>query len=332
MSFSLLLGQPRAVALLRGAVARGTVASGYLFVGPEGVGKATAALSFAQALECERRQPGQGDGCGECSQCQKVEHRSHPDVHWVVPDGAFIKIDQIRELKSRLSLRAHEGRVKLSVIEEVERFHPAAANALLKTLEEPSADTCFVLLAKSARFVLPTIRSRCQAVRFTPLAEEDIEAILARSAVDPSAAATAARFSEGSVGRAKTSLDAPDELRRRVELARRIEDAAAAPDPMLGIEVAEELGKKLDRQEALATLDLLALSYRDAVCEASGAPRPHTEGPRRPLRLARAISCVEAVRDARDAISRNANAHLVAEDLLFSLRRHTGATKIRGRS
>jgi DNA polymerase-3 subunit delta' len=250
-------------------------------------------------------------------------------VYWLAPDGAFLKIDQVRELKSRLSLRAHEGRFKVAILEEVERFHPAAANALLKTLEEPSADTCFVLLAKSPRFVLPTIRSRCQAVRFAPLSAEEIESLLTAQGAEPEAAKTAARYAEGSAGRAKASLDASDELKRRVDLARRIESAAAATDPQLGLDIAEELAKKVDRQEALLVLDLLALSFRDAVCAATGA---ETAQPARKLGLARAIACAEAVAVARDAISRNANTHLVAEDLLFSLRRHTGATKVRGRS
>ena len=350
MAFSEIQGQERAVTLLRRAIAKESIASGYLFCGPEGVGKARCALSLAQALECERRAPGDEEGCNACNACRKVLQGNHPDIYRVKPDGAFIKIEQIRELKSRLSLRAHEGKYKLAIIEDAERLHPTAANALLKTLEEPTADTRFVLLTKSPRFVLPTIRSRCQTVPFVPVQVHAIEDILLQRGVEPHAARVAARVAEGSVGRASRALEASDELKHKLALARSLEVAVQASDPSLGLKAAEELARGTDRQELLEVLDFVTLFYRDLVCSTSGAydscshdPRPSPDEPRTEdgERLAtrtalftptRALACVEALLQARDSISRNGNSLLVLENLVFSLRRYTGATRARART
>lgn len=337
--------------LLRRAIGKNTIASGYLFCGPEGVGKLLCAMLLAQALECETRQAGEDEGCGSCNACRKVLQGNHPDIYRVKPDGAFIKIEQIRELKSRLSLRAHEGKYKLAIIEEAERLHPTAANALLKTLEEPTADTRFVLLTKSPRFVLPTIRSRCQTVPFVPIQVEAVEDILLQKGAESLAARVAARVSDGSVGRASRALEASDDLKNKLELARSLEVAVQAADPSLGLKAAEELARGTDRQELLEVLDFVTLFYRDLVCSTAGAydscshdPRPSTAGEPRTedgARLAartslftpaRALACVEALLQARDSISRNGNSLLVLENLVFSLRRHTGATRTRARA
>lgn len=341
MSFSEIVGQGRALTLLTRAVLSGKVASGYLFCGPEGVGKASCALSFAMALMCERRDPNESDGCGRCDSCHKVRQRLHPDLHWLAPDGAFLKIDQIRELKGKLSLRPHEAKVKIAVLEEAERMHPTAANALLKVLEEPTADTCFILLAKSPRFVLPTVRSRCQTVPFVPLCPEDIERILLARGAEQEAARIATRLAEGSVGRAVSALESTSEMRQRIERVKQLERAISAQDPMLGLKAAEELAKGTDRQEAMAVLELLALFYRDVACTAAGqeALRAFPEGEERildraqELGLKRALACVDATLQARDSLNRFGNALLVLEDMVFSLRQSSRVARAgRGRA
>src|SRR5206468_11280591 len=118
------------------------VASAYLFEGMVGVGKATTALALAQALNCERA-PGQG--CGACDPCRKIESGLHPDVVRVEPDGQFIKIAQVRQVTARAAYRPHEGRARVVILDPADAMNLEAANALLKTLEEPPADIHFVL-------------------------------------------------------------------------------------------------------------------------------------------------------------------------------------------
>jgi DNA polymerase III subunit gamma/tau len=163
-------GQPRAVGALRTALATGKLHHGYLFEGPEGAGKARAATALAMALNCERRDP---DGCGACGQCLKIAAETHPDVirFDMTPKGLT---ERVRELISTLGFRPHEGRARVVIFDPAHGLSPVperaeAANVLLKTLEEPPADTYFILVTAEPRRLPVTVRSRCQRVRFEAL-------------------------------------------------------------------------------------------------------------------------------------------------------------------
>lgn len=174
-----LRGQPRVVELLRRALERGRVAHAYLFTGPEGCGKMTAALALASALNCDEA-PGEGCG-GRCGPCAKIEAGLHPDVRVLQRQGAarIIPIDTVRrEVVTTVGLPPHEARARMFLVEEAGALQGPAANALLKTLEEPPARTHFVLATTAPDQLLPTIRSRCQRVAFQELAE-DLRAELA---------------------------------------------------------------------------------------------------------------------------------------------------------
>jgi DNA polymerase-3 subunit delta' len=160
-------GQPRAVENLRAALSGGKLHHAYLFEGPEGAGKAATARALAMALECEARDP---DGCGQCNACRKVESGMHPDVVWfdMTPKGLT---ERARELLTTLGFRPHEGRARVVIFDGAHGLAPVperaeAANVLLKTLEEPPADTYFVLVTAEARRLPVTVLSRCQRVRF----------------------------------------------------------------------------------------------------------------------------------------------------------------------
>lgn len=201
MPFHDVIGQARAVLFLQRAVTTGRVAHAYLFTGPAGVGKRAAALALAQALNCQQvssfefRVPGlksgicnlqqhsdtqhptpntqhpesPNDGCGECRACRNIANGQHPDVQMIEPDGATVKIEQIRTLEADAALVPYEAQWKVFILNNAERMTEAAANALLKTLEEPARNTVFVLLTSTVAALLPTIVSRCQAVTFSPL-------------------------------------------------------------------------------------------------------------------------------------------------------------------
>jgi DNA polymerase-3 subunit delta' len=165
-------GQTRATGLLRSAMSRGRVPHAYLFTGPSGVGKYTTALALAAAMNCETAP---GEGCGTCSACERIDRGLHPDVVSLERQGASqtVPIEVIRkQVIPALGLPPHEARARFFLIDEAAALLGPAANALLKTLEEPPARTHFVLCTSSVNELLPTIRSRCQRVIFQPLPAE----------------------------------------------------------------------------------------------------------------------------------------------------------------
>jgi DNA polymerase-3 subunit delta' len=192
-------GQPRAVEILRAALAGGKLHHAYLFEGPEGAGKATTARALAMARQCESADAAvRRDGCGVCGPCAKIEAGTHPDVLWfdMTPKGLT---ERVRELLTTLGFRPHEGRARVVIFDGAHGLAPVperaeAANVLLKTLEEPPADTHFVLVTAQPMQLPVTVRSRCQRVRFVERAVvvgENEGALLAsvRAAAEARAAA-----------------------------------------------------------------------------------------------------------------------------------------------
>jgi len=203
VSFKEILGQEKAVFLLKSAVRQNRVSHAYLFVGPAGVGKSAAALNFARLLFCESVSAGDVEPCDECPSCRKAAAGSHPDIQVLSPDGAFTRIDAVREACRRLSLKGFESMRKALIVSEAGTLNEESSNALLKTLEEPSAGTVIILLADSLKSVLPTIASRCQRIVFSPLKDAVLQAILLeRYGMGREEARYLARLSEGCMEKA----------------------------------------------------------------------------------------------------------------------------------
>lgn len=166
--FEGILGQPQVREFLRQTIAHGRATHAYLFTGPAGSNKTTAAYAFAQALLCEK------GGCGSCDTCIRIRRRTHPDVHYYAPAGAHgYLVDQIREIVSDATLAPIRACRKVYILDRVDQLGTQAANAFLKTLEEPEGDVTFILLGRTRDAVLPTLVSRCQVVpfRFIPASE-----------------------------------------------------------------------------------------------------------------------------------------------------------------
>ena len=231
---STVKAQPTAVETLRRALAAGRVHHAYLFDGPDGVGKERTAFGLAQALVCERRAEGASEACGECRACARAVPRQgdsrplHPDIVVLErglydpatigrksPETQDISIDQVRTLVlARAAFAPLEGRAKVFIVRRAEELSISAANALLKTLEEPGARTHFMLLSATADALLPTIRSRTQRVRFGALPDPVVSELLVATGMDRSLADETARLSGGSMATA-LALGDPEASARR---------------------------------------------------------------------------------------------------------------------
>ena len=177
MSFKDIIGQEAPLAIIKSSLKNDRLSHAYLFVGEEGVGKETVAQRLAKILNCQRQSL---EACGECSSCKKIERFLHPDVKYLKPEGPSqtIKIDHILKLQHEIYLKAFEGRKKVFIISSAERMTQEAANAFLKTLEEPPGEAVLILITSHPEKLLPTITSRCQLVRFNLISKEKIEKFL----------------------------------------------------------------------------------------------------------------------------------------------------------
>lgn len=165
MSFETIAGQQRAKRMLQQGLRSGKVSHAYLFIGLAGTGRKQMAAAFAQALRCERQAD---EACGCCLECRKIVSGNHPDLHWIQPDGASIKIEQIRELQRQFAYRSNSDRPQIYIIEQADKMTVQAANSLLKFLEEPNARIVAILIAENGQALLPTIQSRAQLIPFIP--------------------------------------------------------------------------------------------------------------------------------------------------------------------
>jgi len=212
-SFSRILGQEKAVRFLKGVLSRQRIPHGYLFLGMPGVGKTDTAIAMAQALNCLA--PSEGEGCGLCKPCRGIEERSFHDLVFLEPENQVIKIEKIRELERVLAFKPQFGRYRVTVIREAEKMTLEAANAFLKTLEEPPPGNVLVLEATDLSQLMPTIVSRCQKVRFQPVPVPLVASwLVEKKGVEPKKASLLAKLSEGSIARAVQMLEEEYEGKR----------------------------------------------------------------------------------------------------------------------
>ena len=210
-----LVGQPHTAAVLEAAAAGKGMTHAWLFTGPPGSGRSNAAVAFSAALQCER------GGCGECHACRTVLAGTHADVSVIRTEKLSIGVDEVRDLVRRAALAPVGRRWQVMVVEDADRLTDQACNALLKAIEEPTDRTVWMLCAPTVEDVLQTIRSRCRLVTLTTPTAADVTAFLVRTeGVDEALAASAARASQGHIGRARAlARDEATRNRRREVVA-----------------------------------------------------------------------------------------------------------------
>jgi DNA polymerase-3 subunit delta' len=238
MTWQSIRGHERVVEKFRRALARRRLASTFLFVGPSGIGKRTFALALAKSLLCDRVPEERLDPCGQCPSCLQVASLNHPDVELIgkPTDKAFIPLERLigdAEHRMRaglcynIALKPYSGRRKVAILDDADYLNKEGANCLLKTLEEPPPQSVLILIGTSEQRQLPTIRSRCQIVRFNPLSESEVGDLLIEKRLcdDQQLARTAAAHSHGSLEQAMLWCDA-ELVEFRRELIERLSQPA----------------------------------------------------------------------------------------------------------
>jgi DNA polymerase-3 subunit delta' len=315
-----IVGHTWAVHLLQRALEQGELSHAYLFTGPPNVGKETMAMALAKAVLCREEDA----PCGECRACRVVAGGNHPDLHHCVPETASgrMSIDQVRELGRQLSLTPSMGSHRVAILSDFDQATPSAANALLKTLEEPPAYVLLVLLAPDTDSLLPTIVSRCQVVPFHPLPAEVIrEALVGRWGIDPQQAQALSNLCGGRLGWAVRAATDPAPLAFR---DRRLDELFQLMETPLVQRFRYVADMAHDPEVALQTLDVWTGWWRDVMVVAAGAEAPVSNADRwdqlarhaDALGIERVAGLVKATRETAGYIRSNANLRLALEVLV----------------
>lgn len=219
MALKNIIGQERALNILKGFIVKDRIPHALCFAGDEGIGKRLAAINFAKALNClhtaeddlfstaagedsGHRATNSVDACDNCPSCSKIDKGNHADVFFIAPegDGGQITVSAIRQLEEALSYKSFEGNWKIAIIDNADRLNHSAANAFLQTLEEPSPQSLLILVSSRPDMLLPTIRSRCQRINFSPLPVETMSRMLEEKFQIPDQSQLLSTLSGGRLG------------------------------------------------------------------------------------------------------------------------------------
>lgn len=340
--FDSLVGNERAKEILRRMLRQGRVPGALLFAGEQGLGKKSFALELARALNC--RDPRGVEGCGACPACARIgkfqypaaddkdEYKKllwseHRDVGLVLPYNRNVYIQAVRELERESNFRPVEGNARVFIIENAESLTDASANALLKTLEEAPPSTHIVLVTSRPSSLLPTIRSRCQTVRFAPLTSEELEGFLVRKGQRAGAEARlAAQLASGRPGVA-LGLNLDTYRARREAMLGVVEALTSGGDRVRLLRAAEEMGDAKNKEEYEPRLDALEILVRDLWLLALGGGGPlvnqdlrdHLARLAEGVRPARAAGWLTRIEELRGQLAVNVNRRAATDALFLSM-------------
>lgn len=321
-----VLGHDWAVALLRRSLAAGRVAHAYLFTGPPQIGKTTLARALAQALNCTGHKP----PCGICVACSQVQRDVHPDVRIVQGEGAGenVKIDQVRAIQHEAMLAPYAGRYRVFIVRQMERATPDAANAMLKTLEEPPPQVVLILTAVHSDTLPRTVVSRCQQLNLRPVAPDKVRAaLLEQHGTAPASAELLARLSGGRLGWALQAAKDENKLRERREGLDRLVPLLAATR-VERLDAAQALSRDIPRLRQF--LETSTAWWRDiALCVAADDEGqrsiinidrlPEIQSVSAQLTLPQATAAIFTLQTTAAQIEANVNPRLALESALLSL-------------
>lgn len=276
--FDQLIGNDRVKKLLRRMLESARLPGAMLFTGEDGIGKKLFALEIARALNC--RAPQGVEACGNCPACKRtlkinypasdelddwkgIIWTDHPDVGLVVAPRRVLLVEQMRAIEAAANYRPFEGKARVFIVEDADKLNDNSANALLKILEEPPPTSHIILLTSRPAWLLPTIRSRCQIIRFSPIAATEIEHYLLQNKIaSPAEAPVRARVARGSLSRA-VEEDLDGFIEQRNAMLKVLEALAKGDDRLQLLRSAEELNEAQYKDEFETRLDVLETLIRD---------------------------------------------------------------------
>ena len=324
VAFQKYLGNQKVVEVLQRAIRQDRLPHAMIFAGPDGVGKRTLALLLARMLNCAS--PASEQPCEECLPCRKIRGGVHPDVREIKRDGAFIKIEQVREVVKEIAYQPFEAKTRVVIFDGADQMQLPAANSLLKTLEEPASRTVIVLLTTKPHALLTTIRSRSRILQFGAIPQDQVEEHLVRQyGRGREEARLAALFSQGSLG-AAIAFDSGDYREARAKALAFARQLLGNGDFADASGLAAEITKdRKDRDGFLLWLEALAAVLQDAYYTFAapgrvGQPDLQAELGQLASRSSRAavVSALRAVQELRRSVNNNVNRQLALEALFLS--------------
>jgi DNA polymerase-3 subunit delta' len=328
-----LLGHDWAVEILSRHIATHNTRHAYLFTGPDGVGRRTLAIRFSQALNCS--QPVEpGVPCFACKNCTQTGAMAHPDLAIVQSEhkGATLKVDQVREMQHGLSLAAYQAQYRVAILLRFEEANDNAANALLKTLEEPPDNVVLILTANNADALLPTISSRCEVLNLRPMPAHALaDGLVTSYGVDPEKAVLLAAISNGCPGLAIRYSQGGELLDQRKQILDEHLHLLES-DKVERFKYAEALAKNRDKEAIFDVLSAWLSLWRDALLRSAGASgeisNPDYAAQIRQISTQLDLPAIhrqiDAIRKTYDLINMNANLRLALEVLMLDLPRLDG--------
>jgi DNA polymerase-3 subunit delta' len=342
--FSKLIGNEEVKDTLRKLLAGGRLPGSLLFTGEDGIGKKLFALELGKALNCRNRAG--LEACDECSSCKRIDNSTfppftdaddnkermiwseHADIAMVRPYKQIIRVKPMRELEREANFRPFEGAKRVFIVEDADYMNDQAANALLKTLEEPPETSHLILTTTNPMALLATIRSRCQMIRFAPIPASEIEHFLIQQANSPADdAKLLARTSQGSLGRA-LAADVDDYRDRRESMLAILKSLTLTGDRAHLLQASEELAAAKDRSDYEQSLDVLETLIRDAWGLALGRPDDAVINNDRikdlnriasELTSEKAAAWLSTIEELRGALEVNINRRIASDGLLVSM-------------
>jgi len=327
MSFKEIVGNEQVKQILKLSLSKDRLPNSLLFVGPAGVGKLKTALTVAKALNCQEMR---GDSCDHCDSCQKIDRSQHPNVRIIAREKGREQIvkEQIDEINYLATLRPwNQGKV-VFIIDEAERMNETVANSFLKTLEEPRFFAYFILITEDLQAILPTIRSRCQVLKFKPLSQEDVEKALVIQGLSAEQARLMATATDGNLEVAlELSWDEFINVRNRAWLLfRQLLETVQAED---FLNLVAGRARKDIMEEFKEMLLFFSVFFRDLLVLIEGKSdflfnpdlRSELESLSRQLPAERAARGVSLIEDFLGRLKKNPNLSIMSNELVIFFRR-----------